>query len=82
MLNMMLICTTCLTHKSSIVSKNVHPFFFGRDQYMSKTNPFSVCLQLKTAILALVLVGLFIIALLSVDSALSYMLALFLRRPT
>ncbi|XP_004240064.1 uncharacterized protein [Solanum lycopersicum] len=35
---------------------------------------------LKTAILALVLVGLFIIALFSVDSALSYMLALFLRR--
>ncbi|XP_009609641.1 uncharacterized protein LOC107811198 [Nicotiana tabacum] len=35
---------------------------------------------LKTATLALVLVGLFIIALSSVDSALSYMLALFLRR--
>ncbi|XP_049405707.1 uncharacterized protein LOC125869186 [Solanum stenotomum] len=35
---------------------------------------------LKTAILALVLVGLFIIALFSIDSALSYMLALFLRR--
>ncbi|XP_016516171.1 uncharacterized protein LOC107832807 [Nicotiana tabacum] len=35
---------------------------------------------LKTATLALVLVGLFIIALSSIDSALSYMLALFLRR--
>lgn len=35
---------------------------------------------LKTATLALVLVGLFIIALSAVDSALSYMLALFLRR--
>lgn len=35
---------------------------------------------LKTATLALVLVGMFIIALSSVDSALSYMLALFLRR--
>ncbi|KAM3344688.1 hypothetical protein P3S68_024397 [Capsicum galapagoense] len=35
---------------------------------------------LKTATLALVLVGLFILALSSVDSALSYMLALFLRR--
>lgn len=35
---------------------------------------------LKTATLALVLVGWFIIALSSIDSALSYMLALFLRR--
>ncbi|KAK4353971.1 hypothetical protein RND71_026165 [Anisodus tanguticus] len=35
---------------------------------------------LKTATLALILVGLFIIALSTVDSALSYMLALFLRR--
>ncbi|CAN4097348.1 unnamed protein product [Withania somnifera] len=37
---------------------------------------------LKTAALALVLVGLFTIALSSVDSALSYMLALLLRRTT